>query len=212
MTDKPVKKPGRMKLRNVRLSYPHLDKPHGFAGDQDRAAYSANFITQPSDEEFDANRAAIKKAVAEAMREKWGSNPPKIKRDRRFYTTLEEDDDDNFEPGSILVRARSKARPVLVSNQRDENGKWIRIEDEEEIRKVFYAGCRVNATVTVWCLDHPEYGRRISCALDAVQFRAHDKRLGGSVVVDPDDVFDEDDVPEVEVADDDFDDDGDDVI
>lgn len=199
---------GRVKLRNVRLSYPYLYKPDTQENDDGEIVktYRASFITCPGDPEFKTNMAAIKKAIKEVKEEKWGSKQPKIKPDRMAAQKLDADEHPEEIEGCYRISARAKEefRPALVDNRKGRDGHWLRLEDDKTNR--LYAGCRVNAVVTFWAMDHPKFGKRINCVLESVQFRADDEPFGDAAPVNPDDVFGDDDVPEDVLDDDDLDD------
>ena len=186
-------------LRNVRLSYPHLDEPYAGENDDGNAVakYTAKLITCPKDPEFKGNIKRVKAAVEAALEEKFGSNPPKIAKDRRFYVKID-GDMDGYEDfiGCYRFGGNSKTRPTLVSRFRDPKTGKPQMVAEEDIADVFYPGCRVNAVLKVWCQSN-KFGKRINAFLDAVQFHKDDTPLGRSSI-DPEDVFAFEDAPEEE--------------
>jgi len=208
-----MNKTGRVKLVDVRLSYPYLYKPDSQENDQGEVVktYRAAFITCPDDPFFKRNMKAIKAAMGEVVEEKWGKKPPKIKPDRKAAQKMDLDDHPEEIEGCYRVSARTKEefRPVLVDNRKGRDGHWLRLEDDKTNR--LYAGCRVNAVVTFWAMDHAKFGKRINCVLESVQFRADDEPFGDSAPVNPDDVFGDDDVPEDVLDDEDALDDEDDA-
>lgn len=199
-----------LRLEKVRISFPSLWEAEAMKPG-DRPAFSAKFLTEKDGDNKPKLMAAIKK-VAEA---KWGKNWKKVyaelkKKDRIFLTEGDAKTDDSGAPmegygGMLVVGARSYVRPTVVD--RDPNRRLT-----EEDGKI-YSGCYVNAFVAVWA-QSGEYGKRINCQLQGVQFASDGDAFGGGKAADPsvfDSLADEFEVEDAEEAlGDDFDaDDGD---
>lgn len=54
-----------------------------------------------------------------------------------------------------------------------------------------YAGCYVNAIVRFWGQDSAEYGKRINCSIEAVQFAKDGEAFGGGKKINVNDAFDD---------------------
>lgn len=61
-----------------------------------------------------------------------------------------------------------------------------------------YSGSYVNAKVRFWAQDDKEYGKRINCSIEAVQFAKHGEAFGGGARTNVDDEFDEEDVDDTD--------------
>lgn len=173
-------RPENVKLENVRLSFPHLFKPKSFGGDDDSKAQSepkfrCAFIL---DKKKNAKTIeSIKKAVAYALKDKYGDKIPK-----GFKGCLrdgsEKEDMDGYGPDVMFVSAGTTKRPVVVDRDRtpltEDDGKP-------------YAGCYVNASIRVWVQDN-KFGKRVNAQLRAVQF-AKDGESFGEAPVNADEEF-----------------------
>lgn len=176
-------KPGKVKLKKARLSYPALFKPKAFKGQSGGTPkFQATFLL---DKKKDAKQIeAIKKAMDEA---KAASKLAKIKlpADKVAFRDGDEKVDGKGEPvpeyEGMMYLVTSNANRVPVVD-RD------RTPLAEEDNKV-YAGCYVNAVVRFWAQDN-EFGKRMNCSLEAVQFDSDGERFGAAPV-DPNEEFEE---------------------
>lgn len=154
---------GEVRLENVRLSFcDALFEPEIVRGGKPR--YSSNFIIDPSTESGKKNDAKVKAAIKAVREEKWGPDFPKLKADQLAYRDGDEESWDGYE-GNWYVstsRAEKLGPPVVV----DRNPK---IQLTQKSGKP-YAGCYVNAIVRFWAQDDQEFGKRVNCTLEAVQF------------------------------------------
>lgn len=171
----------RIMLRDVRLAFPSLWKPSAPRSGGE-AAFNGAFLLPPNHKQVGELKAALK-AVA---KEKWGAKADAV------YTALEKGDKlclhdgntkteyDGFE-GNLFVSARSKVRPGVYDQQRQE----LTEADGKP-----YSGCFVNVSLELWAQDN-DYGKRINAQLRGVQFlRDGDAFAGGSRPADADE-FDE---------------------
>ena len=126
-----------------RLSFPSLfqpSKPRNAKPEQE-AKYSCAMLFAKGE-----NLDKLKKAAADAAREKWGDNIPKeLKTPFRDQGAKEYD---GYEDGAIFITATSKQRPGIV-NQRVEP-----IIDESEM----YPGCYCQATVRAFAYGGGQTG------------------------------------------------------
>ena len=204
--------PGMVMLKNVRLSFASLFEPDEMENEDGtiRRTFKANFLIAKEDDGFSAaNLAKIKKAAEEAKATKWGSdkkNWPKLRPDKICLRDGDLEDWDGY-AGMWYLSANTpeKRPPSVVTNRKDANGRWVPAREGEE--GCPYSGCYVNALVRIWVQDN-KYGKRINASLESVQFRA-DGEAFGAAPVDPNDVFDDDDVTTEGDMSDDYDDDGD---
>jgi len=205
MSEKPDKPLGRVVLKNWRLSFPHLWEPYAGPGtDADNAAYGAVFMLPKDAENFEEEDRKVKEAMKGVIRDKWPNNPPKIPMSKRCYRDGDEETRPEYEGHMILsARRAKKLGPPEVVDNRKANGQWVRLTEEDGRP---YAGCWVNAVVTIWAMDHPRYGKRIAAVLEAVQFRADGEPFATSRVK-PEEYFDDEDLGAEE-----FDDDEEDIF
>lgn len=65
--------------------------------------------------------------------------------------------------GSLVLSGNSRVPVIVVAA----DGKSI-IRSQEQCP--VFSGCYINAKVSLWAQNHPQYGRRINCSLLSVQF------------------------------------------
>ena len=144
-------------IEDVRVLFPHFFEREEFNGEVGK--YSGKFILPKESQPF--------QVAGEAVKSMMEGRPP-LTPDRlclRLYPQYGED--------VFVLSASSNDKPKVVDRALQEVG-----EDDGLI----YSGAYVNATFSLWYQDN-EYGRRINCNLDAVQFFRHGERLGGKRVV-----------------------------
>ena len=191
--------PEVIKLKNVRLSFPHLKDPSA-SKDGGKEQFRAAFILDPSDK---AHRKSIKAIKAEKNRlveEAFEGRRVKMKELECFGdgdNKISEKTGEVYDgyEGMFFVQANNDRRPKVLYRNRDE----IPYED---IEKVLYPGCFVNASVNLWIQDN-SFGKAVRCSLRGVQFFKDGEEFGGSNV----DIEKEFDDFDDEDYDDDFDDD-----
>lgn len=194
---------GRVKLKNVRLSFPHLFEPQEGMVDDDTGKkgpdkYGASFLIPKETAEGKATLAAIKAAADGVKTEKWGKNPPKLKPEKICLRDGDQEDWDGYENHFYLTSSNTR-QPVLIDRRKGVDGQWLRLldcngEPVPGALELLYAGCYVNAVVSLWAQDN-KHGKRINASLEAVQFLRHGEAFGAKPV-NPDDSFDDDDVPD----------------
>jgi hypothetical protein len=150
----------KLKLNNVRLSFPALVKPRGFdenAAEEDKR-YESTFLLDKT--QHAATIKEIHAAAMQMLKDKYGANPPKgFKLGLRDGT--ERPDTNGYGDAVMFIGANNKNRPVLV----DQRVQPVAID---KINQVFYAGCFVNASVRLWLQDN-KWGKRINCEVLALQ-------------------------------------------
>jgi hypothetical protein len=167
-----------VRLKRVRLSFPNLHRPKGFAGDPNsKPAYSATFLLNKK--AHAAEIAAIKKATEHAIKEEWkGKAPSGLKLCLRDGS--EKADTDGYGDEVMFVAARNE-KPVFVVD-----GKLQKLD---EASGKPYAGCYVNAVIRLWAQDN-KFGKRVNASLGNVQFVADGEAFGESARA-PEDDFEE---------------------
>jgi hypothetical protein len=166
----------KIKLENVRLSFPHLWTPKSFRPDQP-PRFEAAFLLDPADKAHKAVIKKIKATAEELLVDHFGEG--KVPKATEFcYGKGDKKDYDGY-AGMWFITSNNRTRPAVVARDMsplvEEDGKP-------------YAGCYVNATITLWVQDN-EFGKRINANLRAVQF-AKDGDAFGVEPVSVDDEFD----------------------
>lgn len=167
----------KLVLNNVRLSFPSLFSHEQYNG-KSTGKYAATFLMDK-----DSKLAKeVQKAAKQVAEEKFGKKLPK-----GLKTCLKDGDDveyDGYE-GMLAIKANTKRRPVLVDRD-----KSAITEDDDTL----YAGCYVNASLDIYALDN-EYGKRVSCQLNGIQFYKDGEPFGAvnDSLDDFEDIDDDDD-------------------
>ena len=172
----------KLKLKNVRLSFADLyTAVSKFDGDP---KFSAMFIIDKNTEEGKANLTEFKKIVRDLEKEKLGGKELPIDK-----LPIQDGNDKEYTGWAdmIIMSSANKKRPVIVGRKRQPVA-----EGDPDAP---YSGCYVNAILDVWAMDN-QYGQRIICSLDAIQFaKDGEPFVASNVNIESD--FDELDVTEV---------------
>jgi hypothetical protein len=166
-----------IKLKNVRLSFPSLFKKAVFNGQETK--YEATFlISKDSDQ-----ATMLEKAIAAFVEETFKGKPPRGLK----ITCLSDGDEKEYDgyEGMLAFKAASTKRPLVLDSD-----KTPLTEEDNRI----YAGCYVNAIVSLWYSDHPLGGKQILGNLGGVQFYKDGESFssGGASADDFDDFEDDD--------------------
>lgn len=177
-----MSKATRFVLKNVRLSYPALDKARpGMTGGEDK--FSSNFIIEKSDA---ANIKVLRENLIAALGEKFPDRAklPAILRNNDLKTYLSPDgkagwplrdgdfmDKDGYE-GTVFIRAANKMAPFTI----DENNHAVS-------PKTFYAGCFVDAALEAYAWENATSGTKgVSVTLHGVKFAGDGESFGAAPV------------------------------
>lgn len=169
----------KLKLKNVRLSYPRLAKAEPFkgaGGDTSPPRFSATFLIPKTDTE---TVNTLKKTLMDTAVEEWkDKGPEELKRLFATNKVCLVDGDvigtEGYE-GCYALRTSAQADrpPVLV----DRNAKEV--TDRDLGGRMLYAGCYVNAIVRIWAQNNG-YGKRLNCSVEAVQFNRDGDAFSGA--------------------------------
>lgn len=171
----------KIKLQNVRLSFPSLFRKATFEGTETK--YEATFLLHKEDHADVI--AEIKKQIAAGIKE--NLKGAKVASDKIALKDGDESGRDEY-AGHYTLKAANGKRPKVIGRD-----KSPLVEDDD----VLYSGCYVNAVVDPWYQSNA-YGKRVNFNLLGVQFfKDGDTFESGSVA-------DDDDFEEFE-SDDDFD-------
>lgn len=163
----------KIKMQAVRLSFPSLFNTAKFGG-EDTGKYEATFVLDKV--EHAEVIVGIKAQIERLMKEELKSKVPSDK------LCLKDGDDmgrPEFE-GKYTIKTSTKKRPLVINRDKS---------PITESDNVIYAGCYVNAIVSLWAQDN-KFGKRINAQLDGVQFCRDGEAFGdGAVSVNEFDAF-----------------------
>ncbi len=185
---------GEVILYDVRLSFAELFKPgkpqKNDAGEMVPGKYKSNFLMEKGTEKAKENMAKIKAAADQVKAEKWGKPEkwPKLKPDRVFLRDGNLENWDGYED-HFYVSANNPNQPVLIDRKKDAKGKWIVLTTENGGPRLLYSGAYVNGIIRIWAQDSAEYGKRLNCSVESVQFLRHGEPFAGGKPVDPNEKF-----------------------
>ena len=163
----------KIKLQNVRLSFPSLFRRAVFGGDETK--YEGTFLL---DKDAGTDKIAeIDAAIASLLKEKNKGKP--LAPDKVCFKDGETIDYDGY-AGQMSIKASSAKRPMVIGTDRSPL-----TEDDGKP----YAGCYVNAVLELWFQDN-QFGKRINANLLGVQFVKDGAPFGDGVTASVDD-FDE---------------------
>lgn len=169
----------KIKLQNVRISYPSLFRKATFQGAETK--YEATFLLNK--DTHAAIIAAIKAEINEGI--KTNLKGAKVAADKICFKDGDLTDSAGYE-NCYSLKAATNKRPMVIDRDRSPLA-------EEDNR--IYAGCYVNAMIEFWYMDNA-YGKRVCATLLAVQFAKDGEPLGGGTGASVDDfdvLLDDDD-------------------
>jgi hypothetical protein len=160
--------PAKITLTEVRLSFPHLWKPHAMeAGQEEKYSATAIFDNTKHAALLDRIDALIDRLALDEFKKK--INFKRCLRDGNDKSDL-----DGYGDGTSFLTASNKARPGVVDR---------RLNPLAESDNVLYAGCYVNMVVRLW-VQNNQWGKRVNAQLMAVQF-VKDGDSFGAGPIDP---------------------------
>lgn len=166
----------KIKLQNVRLSFPSLFRKASFNGEETK--FEATLLIGKGDPVI----AEIQKAIAEKL--KTDLKGAKLAADKICLKDGDDIDYDGY-AGCMSIKASNPKRPLVIDND-----KTPLSEDDNRI----YAGCYVNAVIELWTQNN-SWGKRINANLLGVQFFKDGEPFGDggvSASVDDFDAFGDD--------------------
>lgn len=185
-----------------RLSYPKLFKPEAYSEGQEKK-FQATILADPSDAKEAAQIKAIKAAAAKLLKEAFGEDfkPSGLKGICFGDGNKKTKEDGSISEGykdRFYITLSNTVRPAVANRK----GEPVAEGDPQ----CPYAGCFVNATLTLWTQNN-SFGKRINGNLRGVQF-VRDGEAFGAAPVSVEDEFEalEDNAPALEGSSD-FDDD-----
>lgn len=193
MADTPL---GEVILKNVRLSFAEIFKPgkpqKNDKGETVPGKYHCNFLLVKGTPEAKANMDKCKAAADAVKTDKWGKPEkwPKFKPEKVFLRDGDLEDWDGYE-GCYYISANNPNPPVLIDNKKDDKGKWLELTLANGGTRRLYAGCYVNAIIRIWAQDSAEFGKRMNCSLESIQYFKKGDPFSGNKPVDPNGKFDD---------------------
>lgn len=166
----------KIKMQNVRLSFPSLFQTSQFGG-EDTGKYEATFILDKVEhaetiKKIEASIASLSKELKS-----------KLAADKICLKDGDELDRPEYE-GKMTIKASTKRRPLVVGRDKSP------LTDGDN---VIYGGCYVNGIVSLWAQNN-NFGKRVNAQLDGVQFNKDGEPFGDAGVgVDAFDAFGDDD-------------------
>lgn len=165
-------------LKNVRLSFPSIFKRSQFNGEDGK--FEATFLL--GKKEHAELISKIEKEIEKGIKE--NLKGAKVASDKRCLKDGDEQDYDGYK-GTMSFKAASDKRPLIIDRDKSPLA-----EDDGKP----YAGCYVNAQVSLWYQNN-SYGKRVNANLLAIQFFKDGDAFGNGETANEDDFdsFDDDD-------------------
>lgn len=148
----------KIKLDNVRLSFPSLFKREVFEGKEGK--YATTLLISKDDK-------ATKKTLDAAIASIVANSKLKIAADKICLKDGDDSGKDGYE-NSWYIKASSERRPTIIDKD-----KSPLTEDDDKL----YAGCYVNAIIDFWVQDN-QFGKKVNANLYGVQFAKDGERFG----------------------------------
>lgn len=145
-----------IQLKNVRLSFPRLFTARAFRPGQE-PRFEASFLLDPSNKDHASTIQLLRATAKKLAEETWQGKIPK---DLKLCFGKGDDKEYDGYSGMVYLTSSNKTRPTVV----DRNRSPLTEADGKP-----YAGCFVNATVTLWAMNN-EFGKRINANLRGIQF------------------------------------------
>jgi hypothetical protein len=168
----------KIKLANVRCSYPSLFQKATFEG-KETPYYTCTFII-PKDRKSDILK--IENAIENAMKKAGVKKLPKLAKicfqdgDETDYPELQ---------GCYSLKAKTKKRPTVIHNAANGN---VSLSYEDG---VIYAGCYVNAIISADFYCYTKNSGGITSTLLGVQFCRNGESFEGGVAMATEEDFDD---------------------
>lgn len=174
----------KVKLENVRITFPQLFTPKSIVGADGKPSepkFGASFLFEPGS----ATHRALSEAIKKVAQEKWPTAWETIIRNAKATDKLCVHDGNlkSYQgyAGNLFLSATSPAQPDV----RDADKTRIPPSNQRRI----YGGCYVNAVVQLWAQDN-RWGKRVNAELLGVQFRRDGDAFRAGAVADDSDFED----------------------
>lgn len=151
----------KIKLNNVRLSFPSVFRKANFNGTETKYEATLLIDKDAQTDLVDKIKAAIDQKIKTDLK------GAKLPAGKICFKDGDELDYDGC-AGCYSIKASNNNRPVVIDKDRSPL-----TEDDNRI----YAGCYVNAIVELWAQNN-QYGKRINCNLLGIQFAKDGQPFG----------------------------------
>lgn len=170
----------QVKLKNVRITFPHLFVA-AVVQDGDKPSFSSNFLIEKDDPQVKAINAAIDAAA----KEKWGVKADAMVAQLRKQDRVCLHDGDmkatmDGYAGRLYISARNSIKPTVV----DADKTPLTQQDGKP-----YSGCYVNVVLDIYAQDN-KFGKRVNASLGGVQFFRDGEAFAGGRAASEDDFDD----------------------
>lgn len=175
---------GAIRIDNIIASYPHLDerwsKMDTKTGKKPPEKYSLVGLADKK------THGEMYELVEEVIKGLEKDAKIKVALDDWFMRDGDRTRKDENE-GRWTINA-SEQREVIIRDKagnklRDEKGNLVGVESANEIKEMFYPGCKVSIMIRPWAQNN-EFGKKINAGLVAVKFMSDGERLGGEQMTD----------------------------
>lgn len=175
---------GTIRVSNVRLSYPHLDKPYKKEGDPGVAKYGVVGLL-PKDT-HKAAKKLIEEEIEKVLKE---AKVKALASDKKCLRDGDESGKEEHE-GSWTLSAREERRPIL----KESNDGELTTVEPEDAKETFYGGCWASLLIELW-FQNNKHGKRVNASLRAVTKKADDEAFGEGRISEEDaeEAFEDDD-------------------
>lgn len=173
---------GTIRIDNVRLSYPHLDKPYSGQNDKgEQGVAKYGLVGMLPKATHTAAKDLVKKVIQDLLKK----NDAKVGVNKWFLQNGDDSGKADYE-GHFTVSARESRRPSV----RNRDGSAM---SDKEVADTIYGGCWGSILIRPWYQDGVKvgkgYGQRVNAGLVAVQF-VKDGETFGEGRIDDEGVFD----------------------
>lgn len=173
---------GCIKIENVRLSYPHLDKPYAGKNAKPTDIPKYGIVGMLDKKTHKEAKAACEERISELLKEKKLSKMPMKD---KFLRDGDEEKEEVYD-GHWIVSAREERKPA-VRNRRGEL-----VTEPRDIAKLIEGGYWGHILVRPWFQDN-DFGQKVNAGLVGVQHIKDDKTFGEAGIDDTDAWADESD-------------------
>lgn len=165
-------------LRQVRCSYPHLDKPWTM-GEGEPKYQMEGMI--PKTKEYEPGLRALKARINAIIRENKTAELPESRLCLKDGASTGKPEKADY----YVFKASENNAPKLRGRRRDPRTGMAEVIPNEDANKVFYGGCWVNMVVKFWWQNN-KHGKRVNANLLIVQFVQDDDAFGRGRISDED--------------------------
>jgi hypothetical protein len=159
----------KVKTIEATLNWPSLDKPKLPKNGKGDAKYAIQLMFDPG-----ADLSALQAAALEVAAERYGEKAAKLLKTGALASPFGTDwEKKGYPEGTVYINARSKNQPGMVLRDLT----IVPGTDVEQIKRYFYSGARVRATIVAFYYDNESKG--VGFGLNNIQFLKDGPRLDG---------------------------------